>query len=150
MRKYPNADHEWTWQWVFPASPHYVRPHDRHPASSPPARIRDPKGGPRGGPAGRHCQTRDEPHVSAFGCQASAGGPLRHSDGAGTPGAQGRQDDNRLHALIRGGLGFTARWRGSASRCRSTLGVLDCKWRGVLNRQEVAGAGWSGGSFVVS
>ncbi len=26
-RKYPNADREWTWQWVFPAPTHYV---DRH------------------------------------------------------------------------------------------------------------------------
>ena len=25
-RKYPNADREWGWQWVFPASSHYVNP----------------------------------------------------------------------------------------------------------------------------
>jgi integron integrase len=24
VRKYPNADREWAWQWVFPASSHYV------------------------------------------------------------------------------------------------------------------------------
>jgi integrase len=24
VRKYPNADREWTWQWVFPASSHYL------------------------------------------------------------------------------------------------------------------------------
>jgi len=24
VRKYPNADREWGWQWVFPASSHYV------------------------------------------------------------------------------------------------------------------------------
>jgi len=24
VRKYPNADREWDWQWVFPASSHYV------------------------------------------------------------------------------------------------------------------------------
>ncbi len=23
-RKYPNADRDWSWQWVFPASSHYV------------------------------------------------------------------------------------------------------------------------------
>ena len=26
-RKYPNASHEWPWQWVFPASRTYVEPH---------------------------------------------------------------------------------------------------------------------------
>ena len=26
-RKYPNADRQWAWQWIFPASSHYV---DRH------------------------------------------------------------------------------------------------------------------------
>jgi len=26
VRKYPNADREWGWQWVFPASSHYVDP----------------------------------------------------------------------------------------------------------------------------
>lgn len=25
-RKYPNADREWPWQWVFPASTHYTDP----------------------------------------------------------------------------------------------------------------------------
>lgn len=32
LRKYPNADREWIWQWVFPASSHYVdpRPGIRH------------------------------------------------------------------------------------------------------------------------
>jgi len=25
-RKYPNADREWVWQWVFPASSHYLDP----------------------------------------------------------------------------------------------------------------------------
>jgi integron integrase len=31
-RKYPNADREWPWQWVFPATSHYVdrRTHVRH------------------------------------------------------------------------------------------------------------------------
>ena len=24
VRKYPNADREWSWQWVFPASSHYL------------------------------------------------------------------------------------------------------------------------------
>ncbi len=24
VRKYPNADREWGWQWVFPASSHYI------------------------------------------------------------------------------------------------------------------------------
>ena len=24
LRKYPNASREWLWQWVFPASTHYV------------------------------------------------------------------------------------------------------------------------------
>ena len=24
VRKYPNADREWAWQWVFPASSHYL------------------------------------------------------------------------------------------------------------------------------
>src|SRR5262245_24406320 len=26
VRKYPNADREWPWQWVFPASSHYLDP----------------------------------------------------------------------------------------------------------------------------
>lgn len=26
-RKYPDADRQWAWQWVFPASSHYVDPH---------------------------------------------------------------------------------------------------------------------------
>ena len=28
-RKYPNADREWGWQWIFPASSLYFDPHDR-------------------------------------------------------------------------------------------------------------------------
>src|SRR5690606_38711332 len=24
LRKYPNADREWGWQWVFPATSHYI------------------------------------------------------------------------------------------------------------------------------
>ena len=28
-RKYPSADRQWAWQWVFPASSHYVDRHTR-------------------------------------------------------------------------------------------------------------------------
>lgn len=47
-RKYPGADRRWAWQWVFPASPHYVdrdtgsrtrttrtRPSSRRPSRRP-------------------------------------------------------------------------------------------------------------------
>jgi len=49
-RKYPDADREWGWQWVFPATRIYVgqRP--------PSARIRSPEGREGCGPCGRNHQ----------------------------------------------------------------------------------------------
>jgi len=47
------------------------RPRHGHPASSPLARIRDSKGGPSGGAAGRAGEACDHPRVSAFLCDSS-------------------------------------------------------------------------------
>ena len=64
-RKYPNADREWGWQWVFPASSHYVDS-STGPASPPSSRIGHPEGGARSGPPGRPCEARDAPQFSTF------------------------------------------------------------------------------------
>ena len=48
-RKCPNADRDWAWQWVFPASSHYLNCRTGPPASPPPGRIGHAEGGPAGG-----------------------------------------------------------------------------------------------------
>jgi len=63
VRKYPNADREWGWQWVFPASSHYLDRGTTHVlnrggrgVASPLDRLRKPMGMERadlGRPAGR-------------------------------------------------------------------------------------------------
>jgi len=52
---------------------------------------------------GRAGQTRHVPHIPAFVRHATPGKRLRHSDRAGTPGPQRRQDHHDLHPRSRSG-----------------------------------------------
>ncbi len=45
-------------------------------------------------------QARDHPRISAFVCDPSFTGRLRHPDGSRTTGAQGHQDYDGLHACV--------------------------------------------------
>ena len=92
-RKYPNADKEWGWQWVFPASSHYTdrltgarRRHHLHESvlqrAFKDARIKARIAKPAGCHALRH---------------PSHGGRLRHPHRSGTAGPQRRQHDDDLH-----------------------------------------------------
>jgi integron integrase len=94
-RKYPNANREWGWQGVFPASSHYVdriagirHRHHLHESVI------------QSGPSGGSAKARDHPHLSASVCDPSTGGRLRHSNRPGTSGSQGRPDHDGLHARI--------------------------------------------------
>jgi hypothetical protein len=97
-RKYPTAGREWAWQWVFPATRHYVdlatgqrRRHHLHE----PVIQRAVKEAVRQASIARpaSCHTlrvllRDPPPR----------GRPRHPDGAGAPRPQRRQHDHDLHA----------------------------------------------------
>lgn len=70
-KKYPDADRQWTWQWVFSAT----------------KQFKDPATG---------CLNLS--HVTAFFCYSPAGGRVRHSNHSRVAGAQRRQYDDDLHA----------------------------------------------------
>lgn len=44
QRKYPNADRQWGWQYVFPASSHYTDPHTGIRRSSPKSCVEASRG----------------------------------------------------------------------------------------------------------
>jgi integrase len=64
--KYPNADREWSWQYVFPRRPTFDRPPQRHQAPPPLGRIGNPARRPRRRPPGRHPQAGDSPFAASF------------------------------------------------------------------------------------
>ena len=96
-RKYPNAGHEWPWQWVFPATRFYVDHHRSASAPSPP-RVGRTARHPGSRAEGRNRQARDLPHAATLVRYASPRGWLRHPHGAGAPRPPRRQHDNDLHA----------------------------------------------------
>ena len=97
VRKYPNAGRELGWQWVFPATRHYVehltgqrRRHHLHESVDPACRQA------RAAP-GRRRQARELSHVPAFIRHALARGRSRHPDRPGAARPSRRQHDDDLH-----------------------------------------------------
>jgi hypothetical protein len=96
--KLPSAGREWPWQWVFPATRGYAdretgqrRRHHLHET------VVQQGGAPGGAGLGDH-EARHVPHFSALVRNPSARGRQRPPDGAGAARAQGRGDDDDLHA----------------------------------------------------
>ena len=97
-RKYPAAQREWCWQWVFPATRCSLRPPERHSSPPPSSRVR-----PAACLQGRRaCRWPREagnlPHAAALFRFPPAGGWLRHPHHPGVAGAQRRGHDHGLHA----------------------------------------------------
>jgi len=101
-RKYPNADREWIWQWVFPSHSisrdprsgivrrHHVSrttclPHHTCTRHSPRLQAR------------RYPQARDTAHPASFLRHPPACHGLRHPHRAGAARPQRRQDHHDLH-----------------------------------------------------
>ena len=84
-RKYPNADAEWAWQWVFPASSHYLDSESgiRHRHHLHESVIQRAVHEAAPGWSGQGC---GKPHFSPFVRNPSARRRLRHPDGAGAIG----------------------------------------------------------------
>jgi integron integrase len=72
-RKYPNADWEWAWQYVFPAASVSLDPRSPEEAASP-GRIGDPASCEGGGSCGPSEQTGHPSHAEAFVCDPFVGG----------------------------------------------------------------------------
>jgi hypothetical protein len=103
-------------------------------ASTPPSGVRH--GAPPGGHAretpGRARDAWPLPYAPTLLCNASVSGRVRQSDGAGTPGAQGRQNDHDLHARAaarRARGGEPARSTRSSVKCRSGSPSPSALWR---------------------
>ena len=98
VRKYPNADREWAWQWVFPASRRYLEAETGmerryHLHESAVQRIFKRAVRRSGVPKPSHTAQLD-----ALVCDGLTRKRLRHSHGPGTAGAQGRHDYDGVHA----------------------------------------------------
>ena len=114
-RKYPTAQNDWSWQYVFPAArpsrdprSGAIRRHHLHETSVQRAvRI-----------AARRVAILKPvgPHAAALLRNAPAGARLRHSNGAGTHGPRGRTHDADLHARHEEGRGR----REEPARLRAT------------------------------
>ena len=70
--KYPNAEREWGWQWVFPATRFYVDRASGDRRRSPFARIRRAARRQGCGTGRWHREAGDVPYAAAFVCDASA------------------------------------------------------------------------------
>lgn len=106
-RKYPNADREWGWQYVFPSANISTDPRSgvrrrHHAHESPIAR----------GANGSHRQARHLPHVSPFLRDPSAGRWLRHPHDSRAARTQGRQHDDDLHPRAEPGRPGSAKSAG--------------------------------------
>ena len=97
-RKYPNADREWRWQWIFPARRFSVDPRSgitrRHHAHEKGLQRVLAQAARAAGLTKRVTSHTFRPLVR----DAPPGGRLRHRDGAGVVRACGREDDDDLHA----------------------------------------------------
>jgi hypothetical protein len=94
--KYPNAEREWIWQYVFPANrlsvdprSGVVRRHHVHESSLQKAARRSPGDG--------HTLADWPPHLPSLLCHPPSGRPVRHPHRPGARRPQGRQDDHDLH-----------------------------------------------------
>ena len=116
-RKYPNADREWGWQYVFPASSRFFdrdanfeRRHHLHETVIQKA-MKDAVR--RAGIA-----KTATPHTLRHYCNTLAGEWVRHPNGPGTPRPQGCFDDDDLHPRPE------PRWPRSSEP--SGFAVMDC------------------------
>jgi len=96
-RKYPNADHAWGWQWVFPAHRHYLDPESgfrclHHLDESVLQRAVKEAASLAGIKKSCHL-----PHIPPLFRHPPARGRIRHQDDPGATGASGRQHDDDLH-----------------------------------------------------
>ena len=81
--KYPNAEREWGWQWMFPATRFYLD--ERRATGGVIICTNRSCSGRSRTPRGRWAsRTGDVPHVAPFVCDASSRGGLRHQDHSGT------------------------------------------------------------------
>jgi len=99
-------------------------PQDGHPTSSSFARIRHPKGGPRGGATGWANQACDHPRIPSFVCNPFIGGRLRRQNRPGTVRAQGCPEHDGLHPRIESWRSrSTARWTACRKPSPATAGL---------------------------
>jgi integrase len=95
--KYPHADREWGWQYVYPA---VARPAQRGSAAPSPGRVVPAKGRTRRASEVGDQEARRVPHVQTQFRHALAGHGDRYPDGPGAVGAQGREHDADLHPRV--------------------------------------------------
>ena len=81
----------------LPGHPNLRRSGDRPAPTAPPPRVRPSAGGPRRGPACRHPQARQLPHLPPLLRPPPAGSPPRHPHRARAPRAPGRSHHADLH-----------------------------------------------------
>lgn len=96
LRKYPNADAEWRWSYIFGAA-RTVRP-GRCSAPAPLSRISAAAVGCECGAGRRDHKAGDLPLVTALVCDASSRGRGGHSNCTDALGAHGPSHDDDLHA----------------------------------------------------
>jgi integron integrase len=101
-RKYPTANRELRWRYLFPASRTYVAPDGGvrrdHVHATVIQRSRS-----EGSDRCRHPETRDVPFVASFLRNASSRVGLGHPHRPGAAWAQRRADDDDLHARLESG-----------------------------------------------
>jgi integron integrase len=96
-RKSPNAAREWAWQYVFPSSSFHRSAHGPKTAA-PYCRRRVTKRAQTSCGRGRHCEAGQLSQFAPLFCDTFALERLRHSNGAGVTGSQGRFHYHDLHA----------------------------------------------------
>jgi integron integrase len=96
-RKYPHADREWGWQWVFPSSTISADPrtgerrrHHQHESVPQPGHSRSKS-------SRRYRQAGGAAHLEALLRHASVGSGLRHSHSPRTARAPRCENDDDLH-----------------------------------------------------
>ena len=96
-RKYPNANREWSWQYIFPSPRLSVDPRSgiirRHHLDESGLRKAIRKAGRTGG----HLQAGRASHAPPLFCHPPARSGVRHSHHSGVAGPQECRDDDDLH-----------------------------------------------------
>ena len=135
-RKLPSAGREWPWQWVFPATRGYAdretgqrRRHHLHETVVQQAVRRSV--------LASEITKRATCHTFRIVRNPSTRGRQRHPDGAGAAGAQGRGDDDDLHARPE-----PRSWRGAEPGRPAAIGCRPTAWEGaVMSRLRPRGRG---------
>ncbi len=99
-RKYPNADREWAWQWVFPAASHFT---DRHTGQPHRWHLHESviqRAFKTAVQAARLTKARQPAHAPPFLCHPFVGRRLRHSHSPRAARPLRREHDHDLHSCL--------------------------------------------------